>query len=644
MFLNKAFHGTLLTLFLVGVLSITSNIQVSRAAPSQNSGPTDPQELKAFLDSLIVAQLAQYQIPGATVSVVKDGQILFAQGYGYSDLANNKPVIANQTLFRIGSVTKLFTWTSVMQLVQQGKLDLNADVNSYLKNLQIPATYSQPITIGNLMSHTAGFEANEIGIFTRSPADYVPLDTYVANSIPKRVFPPGEVIAYSNYGAALAGYVVEQVSGIPFDNFVETNILKPLGMNDTSTRQPLPSNLVSDVSVGYTYANGKYQAQPFEYVDGGSPDGSMSTTATDMAKFMIAHLQNGFYEGFRILQNATAEQMHSQLFTMDPKVSGMACGFFELNINGQNMIWHAGDIDEFHTICLLLPEQNVGLFASYNSPGGGTARLALMQAFLNHYYPVSPEASHSPPADFSQQEGKFTGAYRDTQMYYSTFAKVASLLNEIDVTSTSNGTLLVNGIQWVEVAPLTFRPYGSQPDYLNDSLIFRENAQGQITYLFLSNSPGSYERVPWDETAGFSFSLIAVCIFFFVSMIIFLPVRFFMDRNKSKDKKVSSKWARWGRWLSIGFSLLYVLFFVGFLVGASNQQVFEYGVPLSFIGVLSIALAASALAIVSVAFTVLAWLQRYWSLPGRLHYTLVTFAAIAFIWFLNNWNLLGFRF
>jgi len=230
-------------------------------------------------------------------------------------------------------------------------------------------------------------------------------------------------------------------------------------------------------------------------------------------------------------------------------------------------------------------------------------------------------------------------------MSYTTLAKVASILNEIDVTSTSNGTLLINGVQWVEVAPLTFRPYESQPNnYLNNSLVFREDGKGQIIYLLFSNNWGALERVPWFETAMFSYSLIAVCMGFFISMIVFLPLRFFIDRRKKNKEKVKSKWALWGRRLSGGFSLLYILFFAGFLVGSSNQQDFAFGVPLFFIGVLSIALAASVLAILSVAFALLAWKRHYWSLIGRLHYTLLTFAALAFIWFLYNWNLLGFQF
>jgi len=374
----------------------------------------------------------------------------------------------------------------------------------------------------------------------------------------------------------------------------------------------------------------------------------MSTTATDIAKFMIAHLQNGTYENSRILENSTVEQMHQQLFTNDPNVSGIAYGFLELNLNGQRMIWHNGALDEFSSLCLLLPEYNIGFFVSYNSLGGNLAYSALMKAFLDHYYSVSPEASHIPPVDFAQQASKFTGAYRSTLAYSTTFAKVADILNEVDVTSTSEGTLLITGLgnssQWVEVAPLVFRPYNVEPDNMNDSVVFREDAQGQIKYLLLSNTPTfGFERVPWYETASFSFALIGVCMALFISMMIFLPARFFIDRRRDM-KTANPKMAQRGRGLSGGFSSLFVLFFIGFLIAASNQQTFASGVPLYLIGVLSLALVASVLAMVSFAFIVLAWKNRYWSLAGRVHYTIVTLAALAFIWFLVNWNLLGFQF
>jgi CubicO group peptidase (beta-lactamase class C family) len=179
------------------------------------------------MDGTINAQLMAHHIPGATVAVVKDGKLIFAKGYGYADVDKPNPVLANETLFRVGSISKLFVWTAMMPLAEQVKLDLDADINVYLKDFQIPASYPRPITLKDLMTHTAGFEDLATGgrLFVGNASDIMPLGNYLKDEMPTRVRPPGEITTYSNYGAALAAYIVEQVSGMPFDKYVDENIL-----------------------------------------------------------------------------------------------------------------------------------------------------------------------------------------------------------------------------------------------------------------------------------------------------------------------------------------------------------------------------------------------------------------------------------
>ncbi len=444
-------QNRLILIFLILFLSVSPTwAEDMPAEPAQflpsipfQQGPTDPEELEVFLDGVISSQLNAYHIPGATVAVVKDGKLFFTKGYGYADLEKRKPVIANQTIFRIGSISKLFTWTAVLQLAEQGKLDLNANVNTYLKDFKIPDTYPQPITMINLMTHTSGFE-EVVNVWGQSADELEPRGKILAQLMPARVRPPGEFSAYSNYGAALAGYIVEQVSGMPFEQYVEDNILKPLDMRNSTFQQPLPHYLQVEMAAGYTYKDSAYRPEPFEYIKL-PPAGAMSSTATDMANFMIAHLQDGRYGNSSILQDATVKKMHSQLFTHDPKLSGLAYGFYEFNLNDQRLIQHGGDTLRFHTLLTLLPEHNIGMFVSYNSLGEGAgavrARSELLGVFLDRYYsspvPVSPE----PSADFRQRAGKFTGSYRTTRSSYTTFEKIINLLSEVRVTSNLDGTL-----------------------------------------------------------------------------------------------------------------------------------------------------------------------------------------------------------
>jgi CubicO group peptidase (beta-lactamase class C family) len=357
----------------MGLIAIGVRFGAAQAAPEEVPVPSskvkhiESADLETFVDGIMAAELKAGKIAGATFVFVKDGSILLAKGYGYADVKMRKPVVAEETLFRPGSVSKLFVWTAVMQLLEQGKLDLNADVNTYLKKFQIPATFPEPITIAHLMEHTPGFEEVFRDMGARTPKDLIPLEDYLAANIPKRVYPPGKIAAYSNYGTALAGYIVEVVSGMPFEAYVEDHIFRPLGMTMSTFREPLPSHLERFMSVGYSAEKGILKAEDFELINGLYPAGSLSSTAADMAKFMIAHLQNGRFGEVRILQEETARLMHAQLFSHDPRLDGNAHGFWEKRLNGVRMIEHGGDTIYFHSQLVLFPEHNLGMFVSLNT-------------------------------------------------------------------------------------------------------------------------------------------------------------------------------------------------------------------------------------------------------------------------------------
>src|SRR5262249_35419057 len=319
----------------------------SKPVPAQSAGVTPqltPSDIDAFLDGIVPLQLKQNDIAGATVAVVRDGKLLLAKGYGFADAEKKKPVSASETLFRCGSISKLFTWTGVMQLFEQGKLDLDRDINDYL-DFRIPDAFGKPITLKDIMTHTPGFEEQIKDLFALDGTS-PDLGKYLADHIPARIFPPGTTPAYSNYGAALAGYIVQRTSGLPFDQYIQEAIFTPLGMEHSSFDQPLPPQLAPFMSSGYQ--SGSDGAKPFETVSP-FPAGSLSSAATDIARFMIAHLQDGQYEGSRILRPETARLMHSRLFGLDPAANGMAYGFYEESRNGHRIIGHGGDTVYFHS-------------------------------------------------------------------------------------------------------------------------------------------------------------------------------------------------------------------------------------------------------------------------------------------------------
>ena len=343
------------------------------------------------------------------------------------------------------------------------------------------------------MTHTPGFEdlATDGRLFVNNSSDIMPLEKYLKDRMPARIRPPGEVTAYSNYGSALAAYIVAQVSGMPYDEYVEKNILLPLGMRNTTFEQPLPPELSKNMSQGYIYASGDFKTEPFEVLQIW-PAGSGSSTSEDMAKFMIAHLQNGRYGDNRILQESTAKEMHSQLFTNDPKVNGWTYGFWEMELNNESIIMHGGDTLQFHTFLVLLPDSDLGLFISCNERFSEPAVGEILEAFMDHYYPVAPPPVPEAISGFEQNASLFAGSYRMTRSAYTNYEKAGVLFQEAQVSPGLNNTLTITGIsqdtnRWVEVAPLVFRPASGLP--ASEELVFGKDGQGQIKYIFINNNP-----------------------------------------------------------------------------------------------------------------------------------------------------------
>jgi CubicO group peptidase (beta-lactamase class C family) len=625
--------------FTLLVLSLSAGIPSALAAPPA-SGPSDPAEVGAFLDGVFATQMAADHVPGAVVAVVKDGQVLYIQGYGYSDLENHTPVDAQKTLFRPGSVSKLFVWTSVMQLVEQGKLSLDADVNTYL-DFAIPATYPEPVTLKTLMTHTPGFEDINEDLFKIKAEGMMALDAYLKKHVPARVFAPGTVGAYSNYGTALAGYIVERVSGMPFSQYVDQSIFQPLGMAHSTFVQPLPADLAPDMSHGYNYSNGAYVLGGFEFIVA-YPAGSLSATAADMTRFMIAHLQNGRYGDAQILSEATARQMHSPLFSQDPRLHGMAYGFFENKVNDQRVISHGGDTMLFHTGLFLLPDQNVGIFISTNAVGGAKTPEAVFRAFMDRYYPVPPQPAPTPPADFASRAAQYAGEYHGSRNNFTGFTKIMMLLNPITVSTDKVGHVFVAGIQqgairYTEVEPgLLVADEGPAR-----RVALQVDPSGQVRLAI--PIPLELIKTPWYATRGLHMLIFFGGLLLFLGALIGWLISFVSGLIRRRPRPVGSRLARIAAAL---FMLVFIFYLVGFIGTVSNMDP-AYGVPRLFFetppgfqAILSLALVLGIIGIVVLPFVVLAWVKRYWTAGGRVFYTLLAVWFWAALWGLHYWNLL----
>jgi CubicO group peptidase (beta-lactamase class C family) len=619
--------------------------QTQAASATPQAALMTPADVSAFVDGIVPLQLAKDDIAGAVVVVVKDGQIIFQKGYGYADVKTKRRVSPSATLFRVGSISKLFTWTSVMQLVQAGKLKLGQNANAYL-DFRIPATYPQPVTLRDLMTHTPGFEEAVDDLFVPTPQDMVPLATYVKQHLPARIFPPGTVPAYSNYGATLAGYIVQRVSGMPFDDYVEKNIFKPLEMEHSSFRQPLPASLRPLASKGYFTASappGKYEiVQAF-------PAGSLAATGDDIAHFMIAQLNEGRYENARILMAQTDEEMQSRQFGLVPSMNGMCLGFYEESRNGHRIFGHGGDTVFFHSDLHLMPYAGLGFFVSYNSAGRNTAavkaRAYLWHRFLDRYFPYAPPAA-KPLANSAADAASVAGSYISSRGWETSFMKLASVLSEARVSADADGTIEVDQFKglngqvrkWKEVAPMIWRAVDGQ-----SRLAFRRGKSGRWE-MVIDFPAVVYTRVSPLESGRFLEVVILIVAAIFLLALVLWPVAALVRRHYGRRLELPSA-ADWRMRrlvkLACGIDLAVLLGWAIFLSvvgrqpGTMSDQVYPFLYLLMGLGILGVI--AALLAIYN-GFRSWARHEPWWW--TRITNLSVALAGVGFLWLVFSLNLL----
>lgn len=607
------------------------------ASPPDTGGPKNAENFEKFTDMFMKTAMDKYHVPGAVVVVVKDGKVFFKKGYGYGEVDKRLLIDPDRTVFRTGSVSKLFTATAVMQLAEQGMIDLNTDINKYLKDFKIESKYKKPVTMENLLTHTAGFDEAIIGMQFKDLSAPVPLGKYLKGNMPPVIREPGTVIQYSNHGMALAGYIVESVSGMPFDKYIEQNILMPLNMERSSFL--LSKEILSNMAVGYTYSGNKYiPIKPFNI--NLSPAGSFNTTADDMSRFLIAHLQKGKYNNKRILLENTIVDMQAQHFSSCEGMLGYAYGFCENMRNGLRVIEHGGAITPFMSLVSLLPEKNVGFFISTSSEGGGK----LFEEYANEFYKYYKADDRTVPAfaessDIKTESKSFEGTYTAARRPRTNLLKFISLLssgNNIVVRDDGKGKLILEigkeKRNLVQISDNLFRDMGDDTYYA-----FKKDSKGNTFMVPGDNPKKTYEKLKWHENMSFH------KIFLLVNLIIFLIGCIIWIAVVSRRSKTKYKGPQRRAMILSGFAcLLNLLFVIGFFIYFLNNYalaVTPYLRMVLCIPVVSIILTGNM-----IVFTVQAWRKGYWKTAGRIYYTMVTFAAAGFIVFLKYFNLIGFKF
>lgn len=488
------------------------------SAPPVITRSTPPAvELEAFVDGIVRDSLVQDHIVGATVAIVQDGKILLKKGYGAADLSPWRPVDPDRTLFRLGSVSKTFTWLIVLKEAEAGRLRLDAPVNLFLPEAVHVRDqgFTSPVTLRNLMSHSSGFEDRALGhLFERDPNRIRPLETYLRQERPRRVRPTGQLSSYSNYGAALAGEAAAWTAGRGFEQLAEEDLFRPLSMGRTTFREPrlkrddlpapMSAALSADMSEGYSWNGFAFQSQPFEYIGQIAPAGSASSTADDMARYMIALLNGGRVGEGRVFGDLTERALQTPLQRTPAGVNNWRHGFIAYSLPGDlSGFGHDGATLTFMTNMTLAPELGLGIFVSTNTDTGR----ALTQRFASRVIEEivgRPGAWPRPAAsDLYSYRRVYEGRYLGTRRAYSGLEGMLERLNgQLRVEVTPEGRLLTREggrIQsWVPEGPADAGRFISDTGW--DRRIFILEG-GRTNRILTSLNTQVYERTPfWSHT------------------------------------------------------------------------------------------------------------------------------------------------
>lgn len=608
----------------------------------------------AFVDGTVQAILARDDIPGMAVAVVDRERVRLVRGYGLASLDPPRPVDGAATLFRIGSVSKTFTYVLAMQLVEQGRIGLDDPIDLHLPPpLRVPEQgYAQPIRVRHLLTHTAGFEDTALGhLFERDPEQVLPLDAYLVRWRPQRVRPPDSAAVYSNYGVALLGALVSHVAGQPFETLVEQRLTGPLGMARTRFGEPglepgraMDAALAADLATGYERRDGAWVAGDFEHIAQIAPAGSASSTAADMARWMRMHLGDGALDGVRVLAPETAQRMRQVLFANAEGASGIAHGFLTEQVGGAFAYGHGGATLYFHTAMALLPERGLGVFVAANgAQARGPVRDVARQLLLR-LSPAPAGASAPPPAALSAAElARYTGRYASNRRPYrsaETFLRGA--LATVSVHPGSDGSLRLVTPERV----LRFLPTGPdrfRSDQDEQRLVFLASGDGRVTGFVADPGIAVMERLPPLAHPDLLALLLTV-----VAAIALLRLLGLLRRRPPLP---AAQLPRPGLGAVKALSVLSALAWLGFvaaaivavlsLLGQGSGVMYSYpGRPL--LVALALATAVAVLTLCELLALVPVWGGRWKTWP-KLRYSLAVGLGLWTVVLLWQWNLIGMR-
>lgn len=577
-----------------------------------------------YIDGLFEGQMRNQSIAGASFALWMGDTLEATRSYGYRDLAKGLRVDA-QTGFGIGSVSKLFVWVAVMQLYEQGKLALDEPVNTYLQGFRLPESY-QAVHMRHLMSHTPGFE-DRMHIFTRSTQNLPDIESFLRQNLPRQIYEPGTLPAYSNYGVVLAAYVVEQLSGQSFEDYVRQHIFDPLGMTYSGFEQPLPGRLLENKSKGYLFRDGEYES-PFEEYVAAVAAGAAVCSASDMLRFMKM-LGGVEQDTAPVLQQESLDLMLSTLYTPDERIPGMAHGFFKMRYKDVEVIWHGGGTYFFTTMFAIIPQYQMGLYFSVNTAGSGFDPFHNLALILDYLLELPGQNGSGISGNYQE----YAGSYLPSRSIQSDYLKIINLFQAARVKTHPQGLML----SYMGAKPELYRATASDRfQGTHSELVFVRNGQGKIDQVYLSSMP-VFAYLPARQREKGGYNLVVLLVTLLIALrSIFMPLKGLWR----SDRKKNQAW----RWWMLAWGVLVISFFVLFFTVFNGVEPVIFEKPAG----LTITLLIPWFSLLCAGLGVLWWLKEDTCRRQDLHFTLVQFAGfIMLILFYTQmffWNFLSFSF
>jgi CubicO group peptidase (beta-lactamase class C family) len=626
------------------------------AAPAPfkpSAAPLPPADLEAFVDGLMRRGMTEDHIAGATIAVVQNGQVVLKKGYGVASLKDRRAVDPDKTLFRIASISKTFTWIALMNEIEAGRMRLDGPVNLYLPEpIQVRGKNKAPVRLRDLMTHTPGFEDRALGqLFEQDYRRVRPLNEYLRQERPRRVREPGALPSYSNYGAALAGAAVSNVTGKPFEQLIADEIIFPAGMTHTTFRDarpwrddlpaPMSDALAAERSDGFRWTPLGWREQPPELTGQIAPAGGASSTAADMGRYMLLLLGNGVIDGKTIYSPRTAQAFKTSMYRPAPEAAGWNAGFQDIPLPGDRRgFGHGGDTLWFHSNLVVVPDLNLGIFIAVNTDTGAELPSEVPSAIIERFYSPSPAVPVTQPlsADAARPfEGDYLGTRR---AYHGLEAFVGRIIRGARVRATPDGQLALLTDSKSTLWNATDRP-GVFKAVNGPELLVFEMADGRAVRFYPPGGAAAYERVGFPFNAGL---LIWLAVLTALASIATLAGVFMRDRRETRQTPTQTR----ANMLQITQAALWLISLgcVGMFASKAKDiaSVF-FGWPSGWLVTGSAcALVASVLSVATLLIAPMVWRggRRVdsWTTLRKLAFTYTTLLYISLAVLLGLWNFL----